>query len=158
MPALEEVMVYCTVGLWHSGNLGAMVYGVGGDKVVKKDRNGLQTSDEAFKAAYTDALSNAMKQLGVGADIHMGLFEDNKYVEWAKEQFTDPPPADPAPDPKIEELKNLCRIIADKVPAADHFLLDTIVAGADMQRLYVEYPRGGQALLNMIEKRRQELG
>ena len=108
-------MVYCTAGIWYSDSSvfveGAnpqskAVYGVGGDKVVtqvfekdrsgnkQKDENGRfktysQTSDEAFKAAYTDALSNAMKLIGVGADVHMGRFDDNKYLREAAAAFDD---------------------------------------------------------------------
>lgn len=84
----EEILVFCTVGLWYreSEKL-ARVYGVGGDKVMGKNKYGPFTNDEAFKASYTDALSNAMKQIGVAADIHMGLFDDEKYVREAKREF-----------------------------------------------------------------------
>lgn len=88
VPAGDEIAVYCTVGLWYiDGGIRAQVYGVGGDFVVKKNKNGLQPDDEAFKKSYTDGLSNAMKQIGVGADVHMGQFEDNKYVSDLKEEF-----------------------------------------------------------------------
>ncbi len=97
----DEILVFCTVGLWYNENGGVAgpkcsVYGVGGDKVLGKNKYGPFTNDEAFKAAYTDAMSNAMKQIGVGADIHMGLFDDDKYVaaatrEFAREQA--PPPS-----------------------------------------------------------------
>lgn len=84
----DEILVYCTVGLWYmDGEKKAQVYGVGGDKVVIKGQNGSRSSDEAFKAAYTDALGNAMKFIGVAADVHMGLFDDNKYVQEMKNEF-----------------------------------------------------------------------
>jgi len=53
--------------------------GVGGSMLVAKESSGLYTSDEAFKMATTDALSTAMKVLGVGADIYNGLFDGSKY-------------------------------------------------------------------------------
>ena len=88
VPAADETLVFCTVGLWYiDGDKRAQVYGVGGDKVVIKGKDGLRTSDEAFKAAYTDALSNAMKFIGVAADVHMGLFEESKYVQSVREEF-----------------------------------------------------------------------
>jgi len=87
----EEILVFCTVSLWYkdAGNGGehATVYGVGGDKVLGKNKYGPFTNDEAFKASYTDALSNAMKQIGMGADIHMGMFEDEKYVRETTREF-----------------------------------------------------------------------
>lgn len=84
----EEILVFCTVALWYGGDQPrAKVYGVGGDKVVGKNKYGAFTNDEAFKASYTDALSNAMKQIGMGADIHMGMFEDEKYVRETTREF-----------------------------------------------------------------------
>jgi hypothetical protein len=100
--ALDEMLVFCTVGLWYrekpDGERG-LVYGVGGDKYVIKQSAGLRTSDEAFKMAYTDALSNAMKFIGVAADVHMGLFDDSKYVEEMKAEFA--PKKEPQPAAEV---------------------------------------------------------
>jgi hypothetical protein len=104
----DEVMVYCHVSMWYVDPKDAAeitstyrnyVYGVGGDKVYikseKRDREGkiervdFRSSDEAYKAAYTDALTNAMKMIGVGADVHMGRFDDNKYVREVGEEFSE---------------------------------------------------------------------
>lgn len=46
------------------------VHGVGGAMFVAKEKNGLYTDDEAYKKAYTDALSVACKALGIGADVY----------------------------------------------------------------------------------------
>ena len=50
--------------------------------------------DEAPKKAMTDALTKAFSHLGVSADVFLGLFEHNKYVEDMKEKFTKPQVAD----------------------------------------------------------------
>jgi hypothetical protein len=100
VPASEgQVAVYCTTSIWirHEDKVSAPIYGVGGDLVVVKQSSGLRTDDEAFKKAFTDAVGNAMKHLGMSADVHMGLFDDSKYVrererEEAAEDFTPPPP------------------------------------------------------------------
>jgi hypothetical protein len=86
-----EILVYCTIGIWYAddGKVTNGIYGVGGDKVSAKRKDGFFNNDEAFKAAYTDALSNAMKQVGVGADVHMGLFDDHKYVREMQEEFAE---------------------------------------------------------------------
>lgn len=82
-----QVAVYCTVALWTGAqNGGGRVYGVGGDMVVVKQSAGLRTDDEAFKKAFTDAVGNAMKHLGMSADVHMGLFDDSKYVREREEE------------------------------------------------------------------------
>lgn len=46
------------------------IQGTGGSMFVAKERNGLHTSDEAFKMALTDAISVACKSLGFGANVY----------------------------------------------------------------------------------------
>lgn len=89
-----EVLVYCTVSIWH-GNRENLVFGVGGDKAVGKNKYGIVTDDEAFKKSFTDAVTNALKLIGVGADVHMGLFEDNKYLSEVSQEFAAPKRANP---------------------------------------------------------------
>lgn len=81
----NELLVFCTVSIWH-GKPSNLVYGVGGDKVRAQFSSGPRNDDEAFKKAYTDALTNALKLIGVGADIHMGLWDGNKYVDEQPEE------------------------------------------------------------------------
>ena len=69
------VLLYVKDGEWSDG-----IPGVGGSTLVAKEKNGLYTSDEAYKMAVTDALGNAMKYLGVAADIYAGHFDGSKYV------------------------------------------------------------------------------
>lgn len=83
-----EMLVYCTASIWY-GNADKVVYGVGGDKAVGKNKYGLTPDDEAFKKAYTDAITNALKLIGVGADVHMGMFDDSKYVNTISDEFAD---------------------------------------------------------------------
>jgi len=81
--ANNEVLVYCWVALWYNdpatGTRSEPFHGVGGDVVVKSQSRGLVNDDEAFKKAFTDALGNAMKHLGMSADVHMGQFDGSKY-------------------------------------------------------------------------------
>jgi len=44
--------------------------GIGGSMFVAKEKNGAYTCDEAYKMAYTDAISVACKALGMGADVY----------------------------------------------------------------------------------------
>lgn len=53
--------------------------GTGGAMFVANEKSGPYTSDEAFKMAYTDALSVCCKLLGVGADTYWDSDSDNKY-------------------------------------------------------------------------------
>ncbi len=85
----EEQMVYCTVECWYKDDNGenATIFGVGGDKVTAKQQRGPFNDDEAFKKALTDAIGNAFLRVGLSADVHMGLFEDSKYVQETRRHF-----------------------------------------------------------------------
>lgn len=87
--AEDEKLVFCTVTVWYGPERSQLV-GVGGDKAVGKNKYGLASDDEAFKKAFTDAVTNALKMIGVGADVHMGMFDDNKYVNTMREEFSEP--------------------------------------------------------------------
>lgn len=103
----KEMLVFCTVGVWYVENgTRGLVYGVGGDKYVISQQSGLRASDEAFKAAYTDAIGNAMKFIGVAADVHMGLFDDNKYVADMKAEFGGQKQAKPHVQPINQQLRS----------------------------------------------------
>jgi len=76
------------------------------EKSVAKDKYGSEYlkpfhSDEAYKMATTDALSVAMKQLGVAADVYMGL-SDSKYDKPEERPKTANKP--PAPKASPEQL------------------------------------------------------
>lgn len=85
-----EILVYCTVSGWYE-TAGQVVWGVGGDKVQAKRSSGPFCDDEAFKKAFTDAVNNAFKFIGVAADVHMGLHDDDKYVSQVREEFAENP-------------------------------------------------------------------
>jgi len=53
--------------------------GFGGDFVVEKESAGLHANDEALKMAITDALGNAMKNLGVAAVVYSNGIDGTKY-------------------------------------------------------------------------------
>ena len=58
------------------GEWSEAIPGTGGASFIAKEKNGLYTSDECYKMAYTDAISVACKSLGMGADVYWG---DSKY-------------------------------------------------------------------------------
>jgi len=91
----------------------APIYGVGGTMLIARERDGLRLNDEAPKMAITDALSVAMKQLGIGADIYMGLWDGSKWKippgGSENEQVTVEPvePVEPAHEQFISEEQQL---------------------------------------------------
>lgn len=67
-----SVSVHCTLALYiktEAGEWSEPIWGVGGNTLVRVTKSGISHSDEGYKMAYTDAQSNAAKQLGMGADI-----------------------------------------------------------------------------------------
>lgn len=70
--AIVDIDLYVKV----DGKWSEPIEGTGGSSFVAKESNGLYTSDECYKMAYTDALSVACKSLGMGADVYWG---DSKY-------------------------------------------------------------------------------
>jgi len=68
-----------TVKIKVDGEWSQPIPGIGGSMLIEKEKSGLHASDEAYKMAVTDALSVAMKALGVAADIYMGEWDGSKY-------------------------------------------------------------------------------
>ena len=55
------------------------VFGVGGSTLLRQEKSGLRPDDEAYKMAFTDAMSVAMRSLGIGADIYWQKGRNTKY-------------------------------------------------------------------------------
>lgn len=57
------------------------------------------TDEDAPKKAMTDALTKGLSHLGFSADVFLGLFDDNRYVQRVAREFAngngDPPPSQP---------------------------------------------------------------
>lgn len=54
-----------------------------------KNKNGAFTDEEAPKKSLTDATTKALSLLGFAADVHLGLYDDNKYVNNLRDEFAD---------------------------------------------------------------------
>jgi hypothetical protein len=82
----DQVCAFAHIKLYiaDDGEWGYPIPGVGGSMMVAKEKAGLHVSDECYKMAITDALSVAMKMIGVASDIYMGLWDGSKYKERPK--------------------------------------------------------------------------
>lgn len=91
-----EIAAFCKVALKvrhpENGEWSAPIIGIGGSKLAGKGK-GDGIDDEAYKMAYTDAISIACKNLGMAADVYYekDRTKYNSYVEPSQEQ--------PAPQP-----------------------------------------------------------
>ena len=61
--------------------------GIGGAMLIANESKGIFTDDEAWKKAYTDAISVACKALGIGADVYWDK-DATKYTAQNKPQDT----------------------------------------------------------------------
>ncbi len=71
-----SLQVRAEPGIWSDP-----IVGVGGNHLTVKESKGLRNNDECWKMAITDALSVALKMLGVAADIYAGLWDGSKFKE-----------------------------------------------------------------------------
>ena len=74
----NEIKGFCNINLYVKvdGMWSDAIPGTGGSSFVTMERNGAYVSDEVYKMALTDALSVAMKSLGVAADIYFAKGAD----------------------------------------------------------------------------------
>ena len=113
--AFVDGLVIVPVTLWHGDR--AKTFGPIYGSTTLRDRKG-NIDKDAPKKATTDALTKALSQLGFNADVFLGKFDDNKYVEDLKEQFKPAPARDEKLDgpydtiPKLERaVKEFCRTL-----------------------------------------------
>lgn len=76
--------------------------GIGGHMLIVKEKSGLHANDEAYKMAVTDALSTAMKMLGVAADVYSGAWDGSKYADNGPALYSEP-----APKPELASMEQL---------------------------------------------------
>ena len=95
-----EMAVFCELQLHTKGEKGwsAPIYGIGGNTVSAAEKNGLYLDDEAYKKAYTDALSVACKALGIGADVYWQS-DRTKYSGVTEPDTRQPAAVQPAQQP-----------------------------------------------------------
>ena len=74
----NEIKGFCNINLYVKVDDGwsDAIPGTGGSSFVTMERNGAYVNDEVYKMALTDALSVAMKSLGVAADIYFAKGAD----------------------------------------------------------------------------------
>lgn len=74
--------------LWykHGDETGEVIH-FGQTQFTGQTKNGLTTDEEAPKKSLTDALTKCLSMLGFSADVHLGKWDDNKYVNALEEKY-----------------------------------------------------------------------
>ena len=65
----------------------------------------LKIDDDFMKKMETDVTTKALSKLGFNADVFMGLYDDNRYINQMKEEFNPVPKAQPKVIEKINETQ-----------------------------------------------------
>lgn len=84
------------------------IVGIGGSQLVSVEKNGPVFSDEAYKMAYTDAISVACKALGMAADVYFEKdvkAKDNRTKYDAQEDSWQQPERFPKPEKAKSSVK-----------------------------------------------------
>jgi len=100
-----QIACFVTVDLYYKqdGEWSEAIPGVGGNKFVAKEKEGMYTSDECFKMALTDAISVACKAIGMGADVYYAK-DRTKYNTEEEPEVKDIEPPKPEVSPKQQVL------------------------------------------------------
>ena len=84
---------------------------------VGKNKNGPFTDEEAPKKSLTDAITKALSMLGFAADVHLGLYDDNKYVNDRKAEFGGKSVAKETLESQDQETQKWLADMADSIRA-----------------------------------------
>lgn len=111
----HELIHKVRVKLWYmlADQRGEVVQ-FGQTQFVGRNKNGLYTDEEAPKKSLTDAMSKCLSLLGFSADIHLGRYDDNKYVEGVAAEFNEKRDAEAraaAPKVSAEQAEELAQLI-----------------------------------------------
>lgn len=155
-----EIAVFCTLELVivdpKTKEVSKPITGVGGNKFLFAQKSGKYCNDEAYKMAYTDALSIACKALGFSHDIYFAS-DRTKYTMSGDSQPSStniPAPTEPIGDiiKKVDE--RVRKLTTNMTPEEKRsFANDVIVKHVGKANyLKVEDPAKLNALLETLQK------
>lgn len=78
---VAEGVWFCKLEVWYKlGDERGTVEHWGATTFTGTNKNGTFVDEEAAKKSITDALGKCLSMLGFAADVYLGLYDDNKYV------------------------------------------------------------------------------
>jgi len=134
-PIDSQICGFATVNFYYKvdGEWSEPIPGIGGSKLLYKEKDGPYVNDEVYKMAVTDALSVAMKALGVGADVYAGRWDGSKYKDI---------PSGTNATPDTQKVTNQKKQPAPpiKQPTADEIidLASSMMTEIELKKLYRE--------------------
>lgn len=85
-PIGDEILHWCRVKFWH-GDRQNSFDSYGQTKALMKTRNGMMSDEDAPKKSLTDAIVKAASHIGIAANIFLGRWDDQKYVQQVADSF-----------------------------------------------------------------------
>jgi len=137
----EQVCAFAEIKLYTRSTLEDVwndpIPGIGGSMLVAKEKHGPYVSDEAYKMAVTDALSVAMKMIGMAADIYAGLWDGSKYRDAPKANTPNTDTVEiPKKDGEISSKQwNYMKKIAEKKELTEAELIDMVKWVAEKEKI-----------------------
>lgn len=107
----QEVKAFVNINLYYMDEDGVWslpIPGTGGATLVEVGKQGLYVNDEGYKMALTDALSVAMKSLGVAADVYYSRDKTTAYETKYGAQET---MVQPQPQPQQSQVPGLEQVL-----------------------------------------------
>ena len=86
---VDPSLVGVRVTIWYLDDSGNRCYGVPIIATSKK-HFGQNADSDAFKKATTDGITKGLSYFGFNADVFLGKFDDNKYVQEVTKHFKEP--------------------------------------------------------------------
>lgn len=119
--ACKETVHKIRAKLWYKlGDERGEVTQYGLTTFIGKNKYGPYTDEEAPKKSLTDAMTKCLSLLGFSADVHIGLYDDNKYVNDLRAHFAEEEKKKIKISPT--QAKHLAKLMADSGRRPDDFL------------------------------------
>jgi hypothetical protein len=85
-PIGEEILHWCRIRFWH-GKRENCFESYGQTKALMKTKNGMMMDEDAPKKSLTDAIVKAASHVGIAANIFLGRWDDQKYVQTVADEY-----------------------------------------------------------------------
>lgn len=85
-PLGDEILHWCRIRFWHTERSN-FFESYGQTKALMKTSNGLKSDEDAPKKSLTDAIIKAASHVGIAANIFLGRWDDQKYVQSVADDF-----------------------------------------------------------------------